>query len=110
MHEFSSVREALSLMLSINPKPPGVRITLGRMRANPKTFREMLMEHLRGTEAEGMAIEIVSVPVEVSCACGFSGTVRLPDHVHFARCPLCGKVADITKGNELVVEPVATER
>lgn len=104
MHEFGSVREAIERISRMQPTPKRVRIRLGRMRASPKGFEEMFGEHTADSELQGIGLEIESVPVEISCSCGLKGPVRVMEHVHFVRCPRCGKVADVIRGNELDIE------
>ena len=101
MHEFGSVQHAVREIIKLRPLPRMVRIRLGKMRGSAKAFEEMFREHSRGTPIEGIGLEIEQVPVEVKCKCGFSGLVRVMEHLHFVRCPLCGKTADVERGNEL---------
>lgn len=103
MHEFGSVQKAIRDIKNIDPAPKKVKILLGKMRGNAKTFGEMFREYTRGTEIEGIEIEIEQVPVEVKCGCGLEGLVRVTEHIHFVRCPRCGKIADVIKGNELEI-------
>jgi Zn finger protein HypA/HybF involved in hydrogenase expression len=104
MHEFGSVQEAIKKLGQLRPAPRRVRIRLGRMRGSAKGFEEMFREHTRETGFEGIGLEVESVPVEISCSCGLSGLVRVMEHVHFVRCPKCGQVADVVRGNELEIE------
>lgn len=104
MHEFGSVQEAIKILLAHQPVPRKVRITLGKMRGSAKGFEEMLNEHIRDTPLEGLAFDVQVIPVEVKCKCGLEGPVRIMDHVHYVRCPVCGDIADVTKGNELDIK------
>ena len=106
MHEFGSVQEAIRKLRTVNPPPKSVRISLGKMRGSAKGFLEMFLEHTRETELDGIKVEMVSIPVEIKCKCGLEGPVRIIPHVHFVRCPMCGEVADVVKGNELDIEIV----
>jgi Zn finger protein HypA/HybF involved in hydrogenase expression len=106
MHEFGSVQEAMRILRQIQPIPRKVRIKLGKMRGSSKGFEEMFREHTRDTELQGLSLEIEQVPVEISCSCGLEGLVRVMEHVHFVRCPKCGQVADVIKGNELDIEVI----
>jgi Zn finger protein HypA/HybF involved in hydrogenase expression len=103
MHEFGSVQKVIQDIRKMKPVPGKVKITLGKMRGSAKAFEEMFREYTRGTELEGIGIEIEQVPVEISCGCGLRGLVRVTEHVHFARCPRCGRVADVLRGNELEI-------
>ena len=106
MHEFSSVQDALAKLKALHPRPKKVKITLGKMRGSNKGFTEMLAEQVRDSDLSGIQIEVVQTPVEVKCKCGFSGSVKVMGHIHFVRCPLCSDIADITAGNELIVQPL----
>ncbi|RLJ06693.1 MAG: hypothetical protein DRP18_00100 [Candidatus Aenigmatarchaeota archaeon] len=106
MHEFTAVQKAINEILGMEQRPKKVKIILGKIYGNAKNFKDMFREHTRGTPIENIDIEIEQVPVEIKCECGFSGTVKILEHVHFVRCPLCGKVADILKGDELKVEVI----
>ncbi len=106
MHEISSVNEAIRRIASLRPSPKKIVIHLGEMRGDAKTFEEMLKEHSRGTDIENIDITVKSVPVDISCKCGFSGHVPILEHVHFVRCPECGSIADVLKGNELDIEVI----
>ena len=104
IHEFGSVQEAIIRLRRIQPVPRRVRIKLGKMRGSVKGFEEMFRENTRDTELEGIGLEIDHIPVEISCQCGLEGMIRVMEHVHYVRCPKCGQVADILKGNELDIE------
>ena len=104
MHEFGSVQEAIRVIRGIQPVPRKVRIRLGKMRGSAKGFEEMFREHTRDTELGGLELEIEQVPVEVKCQCGLEGPVRIMEHVHYVRCPKCGQIADVLKGNELDIQ------
>jgi len=105
MHETATIIEVVSELGRFG-NPKRARLRLGAMRSEPERFREMFKEYVRGTPLEGTELDIEDVPVEVFCPCGFSGMVEVHEHVHFVRCPECGKVADITSGNEVEVEPI----
>ncbi len=104
MHEFGSVQEAVRKTRAIQPLPGKVRIRLGKMRGSAKGFEDMFREHTRDTELAGMGLEVESVPVVVKCSCGLEGPVKIMEHVHWVRCPVCGEIADVQQGNELEVE------
>lgn len=103
MHEFGSVQKAIQDLRSMQPVPKQVLIKLGKMRGSAKVFEEMFREYTRGTELEDIKLTIEQVPVEVKCECGLEGLVRVTEHIHFVRCPKCGKVADVIRGNELEI-------
>jgi Zn finger protein HypA/HybF involved in hydrogenase expression len=103
MHEFGSVQKVIQDLKSIDPIPRKVKIILGKMRGSAKGFEETFREYTRETELEGIEIEIEQIPVKIKCECGLEGLVRVAEHVHFVRCPKCGKIADVVQGNELKV-------
>ncbi len=104
MHEFGSVQQAIRDIRKIQPTPTKVRIRLGKMRGSAKAFEEMFREHTRDTELMGLGIELEHVPVEIRCECGLEGPVRIMDHLHYVRCPRCGEIADVIRGNELEIQ------
>jgi hydrogenase nickel incorporation protein HypA/HybF len=61
-----------------------------------------------GTEADGAAVEVVTVPATVTChACGSAGEVSDP----VPACPRCGSVdVDVSGGDELTLESVSYSR
>ena len=100
MHEVESVRKVMSELKKSGKKKASLR--LGRLKASPKVFAGIFRELTKGTGLEGFKLEIEEIPVEILCRkCGFSGKVKVIEHLRFARCPKCGKVADILSGNEL---------
>lgn len=104
MHEFDSVHRAVTRLRETRPVPRKVRIRLGKMRGSARGFEELFREQIRDTELHGIELEIEQVPVEISCSCGLEGHARVMGHVHFVRCPVCGEIADVRKGNELDIE------
>jgi Zn finger protein HypA/HybF involved in hydrogenase expression len=106
MHEFTSIREAIDKINRMEPRPEKVTIKLGKVRGSARGFEKMFREHTRGTSLEGISLEIEQVPAEIKCKCGLEGPVRIMDHVHFVRCPKCGEVADLIKGNELDIKGI----
>ena len=105
MHEMKTIQEVISELGRLG-NPARAKLRLGAMRAEPEHFREIFSEYVKDSPFEGTELEIEEVPVEIFCPCGFSGEVPVQEHVHFVRCPECGKVADVTSGNELEIEPV----
>ncbi len=103
MHEFGSVQKAIQDIRKMKPVPKKVKIVLGKMRGSAKAFEEMFREYTRETELEDIELQIEQVPVKINCECGLEGLVRVTEHVHFARCPKCGQVADVLQGNELKI-------
>lgn len=100
MHEVESVRQVITELEKSGKRHATLR--LGRLKASPKVFAGIFRELTKGTGLDDFKLEIEEIPVEVMCRkCGFSGKVKIVEHLHFARCPKCGKVADILSGNEL---------
>jgi Zn finger protein HypA/HybF involved in hydrogenase expression len=104
MHEFGSVQQAIREIRKMRPLPRKVKILIGKMRGSARGFEEMFREHTRDTELQGIGLEVESVPVEIRCDCGLEGLVRIMEHVHYVRCPKCGDVAEVVRGNELEIE------
>ena len=102
MHDMEAVRLALRHLEGKNPKK--VKISLGKMRGEKEAFIELFREMTKGTPFEKTELEVTEIAVEIKCKCGFEGRLEIPSHIHFARCPKCGAIAEITKGNELIVE------
>jgi Zn finger protein HypA/HybF involved in hydrogenase expression len=107
MHELTSVMKVIDEIKGMDPRPEKVSITLGKMLGTAKGFESMFREYTHGTPLQGIGLEIVQPDVKVRCPhCRFDGVVRVTEHIHFVRCPVCGKVADVLQGNELRVERV----
>lgn len=103
MHELKAVQQILDDVIHIEPRPSRVKVRLGRMKADPRVFRQMFMEFAASLGMYGMELEVESVPVLAKCACGFYGSVPVMEHAHFVRCPDCNKVADVVQGDELEI-------
>jgi Zn finger protein HypA/HybF involved in hydrogenase expression len=101
VHEWKAVQKVIDELGRGKPKKAIVRI--GEMVSDPDIFMEIFREHVKGTDMEGMDIKVESVPVEAKCECGWAGRIKVIAHLHFIRCPRCGKVADVLKGNELEI-------
>lgn len=107
MHEFTSVMKIIDEIKRMEPRPDTVRVTLGKMLGTARGFEGMFREYTQGTPIQGIGLHIIQPDVLVKCPhCRFEGVVRVVEHIHFVRCPICGKVADIMQGNELSVERV----
>lgn len=72
---------------------------------DPESMAQAFSFVAAGTEADGAAVEVVTVPVTVHCrGCG---TASESNDV-LARCPHCaGSDVDISGGDELVLESVS---
>jgi hydrogenase nickel incorporation protein HypA/HybF len=84
----------------------GIRVRCGvRHAVDPESMAQAFSFVAAGTEADGAAVDVVTVPATVHCrACGAaSETTDM-----LARCPHCGDGdVDITGGDELVLESVS---
>ncbi len=102
MHEFKAVNEVVRKILAAE-EPRIAEITLGELYGDADNFKKTVKELLKGTKAENVIISIKQTPLKVKCTCGFSGRIKVMDHIHFVRCPRCGKIAEIKSGDELVI-------
>jgi hydrogenase nickel incorporation protein HypA/HybF len=108
VHEFGlceGVLEAVRTRAAGRPVS-GIRVRCGvRHAVDPESMAQAFSFVAAGTEADGAAVEIVTVPVTVHCrACGATSE---SDDV-LARCPHCdGSDVDISGGDELVLESVS---
>jgi Zn finger protein HypA/HybF involved in hydrogenase expression len=98
MHELEPVRKVIEELAKSGKRR--AKLELGRLVADPGVFADMFREMTKGTGLEGFRLDVEPVPVEVLCRkCKFSGKVKVTEHLHFARCPKCGKMADILSGD-----------
>jgi Zn finger protein HypA/HybF involved in hydrogenase expression len=104
MHEMKAVQMVFDELMHMEPKPSKVKIRLGRMKADPRVFRQMFKEFAVSLGFSDVEIKVEEIPVVAECKqCGFSGRLDVMEHVHFVRCPDCKKVADIVQGDELEI-------
>ncbi len=101
MHEQSAVEAIIKTLEEKTLKK--ARIKLGMMRGEKSRILDIFKTQVEGTPLEQIDIEIEQVPVTSKCACGFEGTIDIPGHVHFIRCPRCGKIIEPLTGNELEI-------
>ena len=99
MHETAAAKKIADEIIQKKAHHSTVRI--GKMYGNKERFLELVKEFLCGTPLEGATIDAEEVDVVVKCECGFSGKIDVREHVHFVRCPKCGKVAEIIEGNDI---------
>lgn len=104
MHEFSTVQHVID---ELEKNPRNIKVKLGCMRANKEVFLNTIKEMLKETDLEHIKIDVEEIEVKGKCSCGFEGKVEVPGHVHFIRCPDCGKTCKILQGNELEIETLA---
>ncbi|HTR93265.1 MAG TPA: hydrogenase maturation nickel metallochaperone HypA [Trebonia sp.] len=108
MHEFGLCEGVLEAVRSRAAGRPvsGIRVRCGvRHAVDPESMAQAFSFVAAGTEADGAAVEVVTVPVTVHCrGCG---TASESNDV-LARCPHCaGSDVDISGGDELVLESVS---
>ena len=101
MHEFSAVQQAID---ELEKNPRDIKVRLGCMKANKEVFLNTLKEMLKGTDQEHLKIEVEEIKATGQCDCGFKGKIEVPGHVHFLRCPECGKVCKTIEGNDMIIE------
>ena len=107
MHEFGLCEGVLEAVRNRAGGRPvsGIRVRCGvRHAVDPETMAQAFGFVATGTEAEGAAVEVVTVPVTVDCQdCGAVGESSDVLTV----CPRCGSTAvEVSGGDELVLESV----
>jgi hydrogenase nickel incorporation protein HypA/HybF len=108
VHEFGlceGVLEAVQTRAA-GRRVAGIRVRCGARHAvDPETMAQAFAFVAAGTEADGAAVDVVTVPATVTCRdCGAASetTDRL------AVCPHCARDnVEITGGDELVLESVS---
>jgi hydrogenase nickel incorporation protein HypA/HybF len=84
----------------------GIRVRCGvRHAVDPASMAQAFEMVAAGTEADGAAVEVVTVPATVTChGCGTVSEVADPIPV----CPRCGSAdVDVSGGDELTLESVS---
>jgi len=113
MHEMVIVEGILEAVLPevekyhVN-KVLSIKLKIGELSGVvPYCIEEYFRIAARGTLAEGAAIKIEKIPVQITCRdCGFQGTVQRGQY----RCPACGSPSfQITGGREYYVDSVEAE-
>ena len=99
MHETAAAKKIADEIIQKNAHHSTVRI--GKMYGNKERFLELVKEFLCETPFEDALINAEEVDVVAKCGCGFSGKIDVREHIHFVRCPKCGKVAEIIAGNSI---------
>ena len=115
MHEFSIcerlVATALGDFEKLGPPPPRltkVRVVVGRLQQIVPESLEMAFTVItRDTPIAGASLEIVSVPVRISCAdCGWNGQIQ----EGIFQCPECGSLGvTVEAGRELYLDSLEIE-
>ncbi len=102
MHEFKAAKELIDELKDKQPKK--AVISLGKMISSKDVFLEIIKEHTKQTPLEKTEITIEEIPVRAKCSCGFVGVIDIPGHVHFVRCPKCGKIAEVLEGDKVILK------
>jgi hydrogenase nickel incorporation protein HypA/HybF len=107
VHEFGlceGVLEAVQTRAAGRPVA-GIRVRCGvRHAVDPDTMAQAFGFVAAGTEADGAAVEVVTVPATLTCRdCGAASETT----DQLAVCPRCGSAnVELTGGDELVLESV----
>ena len=107
MHEFGLCEGVLDAVRTRAAGRPvsSIRVRCGvRHAVDPESMRQAFGFIAAGTEADGAAVDVVTVPAIVSCrGCGATGeTADL-----LAMCPRCeGSDVEVSGGDELVLESI----
>jgi hydrogenase nickel incorporation protein HypA/HybF len=107
MHEFGLAEGVLE---TVRRRAAGRPVRRVRLRAGVRhgvdaaSMAQAFQFVAQGTEAEGATLDLVAVPVRLTCrSCGEAADT----HDVLAVCPRCGSDAvDLTGGDELVLESV----
>jgi hydrogenase nickel incorporation protein HypA/HybF len=107
MHEFGLCEGVLEAVRNRAAGRPvaGIRVRCGvRHAVDPETMSQAFGFIAAGTEADGAAVEIITVPVTVKCR-GCGNASESTDLL--AVCPRCNDSdVELTGGDELVLESV----
>lgn len=111
MHEFGLCEGVLDAVQkrAAGRQVAGIRVRCGvRHAVDPASMAQAFEMVAVGTEADGAAVEVVTVPATVTChSCGTVSEVSDPLPV----CPRCGSAdADVSGGDELTLESVSYSR
>jgi hydrogenase nickel incorporation protein HypA/HybF len=107
MHEFGLCEGVLAAVRQRagGRQVAGIRVRFGvRHAVDAESLAQAFAMVAEGTEAAGATVELVTVPVTITCAdCGFSGeTGDL-----LATCPRCaGTDVRISGGDEMILESI----
>ena len=108
MHEFGLCEGVLEAVQkrAAGRQVAGIRVRCGvRHAVDPASMAQAFEMVAAGTEADGAAVEVVTVPATVTChGCGTASEVADPIPV----CPKCGSAdVDVSGGDELTLESVS---
>ena len=108
MHEFGLSEGVLATVRqrASGRKVAGIRVRFGvRHNVDQESLAHAFGVVAEGTEAEGAAVELVTVPATLTCrGCGFTGETTDV----LAVCPRCaGDDVEISGGDEMVLESIS---
>jgi len=114
MHEANFTEQIVSTILNElkkypDDRPRGAKVLVGEMlHLVPESVHMHYQLLTRGTPLEGIALDLVEVPVKIRCNhCGTEGAVE--DH-HLLMCTACSTMnVKLVSGNEIWVEVVELE-
>jgi hydrogenase nickel incorporation protein HypA/HybF len=83
-----------------------VRVRIGGHPVDPDVVTQGVQLAAMGSAAENTAVELVLVPMSVSCrGCGRGGSVE--DHLSMVACPACGGVdIEVTGDEDVILESI----
>jgi hydrogenase nickel incorporation protein HypA/HybF len=108
MHE-TGLAEAIvaaALRRAEGRRVTGVRVHIGGHPVDPDVVTQGIQLAATGTLAENTAVELVLVPMSVSCrGCGRTGSVD--DHLSMVACPACGGLdIELTGDEDVILESI----
>lgn len=121
MHEFSMAQSIMDAVLETAEKNDAIEVTeiyieVGKLAMlNPEQLRFLLDVLVEDTIAKDAKIEILEIPVTISCPeCGFEGEAILDDSDHYApmiKCPKCKNMRiSILDGRDCIVKNIVIEK
>lgn len=112
MHELAITQGILQIATEEAHRVGASQVTVIRLKVGaltdivPESMQFYLDALTPGTVAEGVRLEIVSVPLGATCTgCGGFFLIQNYD----LTCPACGETGKITQGRELSVESLEVE-
>lgn len=101
MHEAAAAKGVAGEIIA--RKMHRAKIKIGKMYGNSERFLQLVREFLSGTPFEKAELEAEAVDVVAKCPCGLEGKIDVEEHMHFVRCPACGRAAEVIQGNGIEI-------